>query len=109
MESNVTTAMQYLQSKGLCLMPIALAAAISSRRESSSSPYSDNWKRNIGFTNSPVHNENGSSLPATGIHNNKLGTESNMIDKCNAAVAKPQEVLEYTCCTSHAKELKPKI
>ncbi|CAN6451303.1 unnamed protein product [Victoria cruziana] len=29
MESNVTSAMQYLQTKGLCLMPIALATAIS--------------------------------------------------------------------------------
>jgi len=30
MESNMTSAMQYLQNKGLCLMPIALATAISS-------------------------------------------------------------------------------
>eukprot|EP00252_Welwitschia_mirabilis_P015994 TRINITY_DN3544_c0_g1_i1.p1 TRINITY_DN3544_c0_g1~~TRINITY_DN3544_c0_g1_i1.p1 ORF type:complete len:395 (-),score=98.88 TRINITY_DN3544_c0_g1_i1:296-1480(-) len=29
MESNITAAMQYLQNKGLCLMPIALARAIS--------------------------------------------------------------------------------
>lgn len=36
MESNVTTAMQYLQNKGLCLMPIALASAISSHKGSSS-------------------------------------------------------------------------
>lgn len=35
MESSVTTAMQYLQNKGLCLMPIALAAAISSQKGSS--------------------------------------------------------------------------
>ncbi|XP_038991496.1 transcription factor LRL2-like [Hibiscus syriacus] len=28
MESNVATAMQYLKSEGLCLMPVALAAAI---------------------------------------------------------------------------------
>lgn len=32
MESNVTMAMQYLQSKGLCLMPIALASAISNEK-----------------------------------------------------------------------------
>ncbi|XP_072988253.1 uncharacterized protein [Typha latifolia] len=37
MESNVTTAMQYLQNKGLCLMPVALAAAISNQKGSSSS------------------------------------------------------------------------
>ncbi|XP_009391706.2 transcription factor bHLH62 [Musa acuminata AAA Group] len=32
METNVTTAMQYLQNKGLCLMPIALATAISNQK-----------------------------------------------------------------------------
>ncbi|KXG30460.1 uncharacterized protein LOC110434329 isoform X1 [Sorghum bicolor] len=36
MENNMTTAMQYLQSKGLCLMPIALASAISDQKGSSS-------------------------------------------------------------------------
>ncbi|XP_072992899.1 uncharacterized protein [Typha latifolia] len=37
MESNVTTAMQHLQNKGLCLMPIALAAAISNKKGTSCS------------------------------------------------------------------------
>ncbi|KAL6899743.1 hypothetical protein ACP4OV_006401 [Aristida adscensionis] len=36
MENNMTTAMQYLQSKGLCLMPIALASAISDQKGASS-------------------------------------------------------------------------
>ncbi|KAK3158233.1 hypothetical protein QOZ80_2AG0134510 [Eleusine coracana subsp. coracana] len=36
MENNMTTAMQYLQSKGLCLMPIALASAISDQKSMSS-------------------------------------------------------------------------
>jgi hypothetical protein len=36
MENNMTTAMQYLQSKGLCLMPIALASAISDQKGTSS-------------------------------------------------------------------------
>ncbi|KAF8653107.1 hypothetical protein HU200_062549 [Digitaria exilis] len=36
MENNMTTAMQYLQSKGLCLMPIALASAISDQEGTSS-------------------------------------------------------------------------
>ncbi|XP_058078715.1 transcription factor LRL3-like isoform X1 [Magnolia sinica] len=35
MGSNVAAAMQYLQTKGLCLMPIALAAAISGRKATS--------------------------------------------------------------------------
>uniref|UniRef100_A0A0A9AKP3 Uncharacterized protein n=1 Tax=Arundo donax TaxID=35708 RepID=A0A0A9AKP3_ARUDO len=36
MENNMTTAMQYLQRKGLCLMPIALASAISDQKGTSS-------------------------------------------------------------------------
>jgi len=29
METSITSAMRYLQNKGLCLMPVALASAIS--------------------------------------------------------------------------------
>jgi len=29
METSITSAMQYLQNKGICLMPVALASAIS--------------------------------------------------------------------------------
>lgn len=36
METNITAAVQYLQDKGLCLMPIALATAISNNKGSSS-------------------------------------------------------------------------
>uniref|UniRef100_A0A0D3F6J4 BHLH domain-containing protein n=1 Tax=Oryza barthii TaxID=65489 RepID=A0A0D3F6J4_9ORYZ len=36
MEDNMTAAMQYLQSKGLCLMPVALASAISAQKGTSS-------------------------------------------------------------------------
>ncbi|AQK82842.1 uncharacterized LOC100192577 [Zea mays] len=32
METSITSAMQYLQSKGLCLMPVALASAISTQK-----------------------------------------------------------------------------
>jgi hypothetical protein len=32
METSITKAMQYLQNKGLCLMPIALASAISHQK-----------------------------------------------------------------------------
>ncbi|KAB2019728.1 hypothetical protein ES319_D07G017000v1 [Gossypium barbadense] len=59
MESNVTIAMQYLQSKGLCIMPIALAAAISNGKASSSSssgPVSEERKK-FGFTNSVISND----------------------------------------------------
>ncbi|XVF35211.1 hypothetical protein REPUB_Repub18cG0126000 [Reevesia pubescens] len=58
MESNVTMAMQYLQSKGLCLMPIALAAAISNGKASSSSSAPVSQERNkFGFTNSHINND----------------------------------------------------
>ncbi|EOY30144.1 Transcription factor bHLH69, putative isoform 1 [Theobroma cacao] len=61
MESNVTMAMQYLQSKGLCLMPIALANAISNGKASSSSssssgPASEERKK-FGFTKGLVNND----------------------------------------------------
>jgi hypothetical protein len=36
MENNMTTAMQYLQGNGLCLMPIALASAMSDKKGTSS-------------------------------------------------------------------------
>ncbi|KAM3208374.1 hypothetical protein ACQJBY_063198 [Aegilops geniculata] len=35
METSITNAMQYLQNKGLCLMPIALASAISNQKGTS--------------------------------------------------------------------------
>ncbi|MCL7028079.1 hypothetical protein MKW94_030081 [Papaver nudicaule] len=56
MESNVTAAMQYLQTKGLCLMPIALAGAISSKKEASSPDSSE--RKMPYFTNGhlPPHN-----------------------------------------------------
>ncbi|OMO86389.1 hypothetical protein COLO4_21199 [Corchorus olitorius] len=89
MESNVKLAMQYLQSKGLCLMPIALAAAISSGKASSSSSSSSGQaseeRKKFGYNNSLVNNDSiivcnsrsshcssssssNGSLPGVGIH-----------------------------------------
>ncbi|XP_065851340.1 uncharacterized protein [Euphorbia lathyris] len=48
MESNMTMAIQHLQSKGLCLMPMALAAAISDAKSSLSSNGSED-KKESGF------------------------------------------------------------
>ncbi|KAG9457605.1 hypothetical protein H6P81_002113 [Aristolochia fimbriata] len=48
MESSVTSAMQFLQTKGLCLMPIALAAAISGGTSTSNAP-SDRKKQFVPF------------------------------------------------------------
>ncbi|KAG0494463.1 hypothetical protein HPP92_005457 [Vanilla planifolia] len=44
MEADISTAMQYLQNKGLCLMPIALATAISNQKGSVASIPSDRQK-----------------------------------------------------------------
>ncbi|GLT97154.1 hypothetical protein SLE2022_147360 [Rubroshorea leprosula] len=60
MESDMTTAMQYLQSKGLCLMPIALATAISSGKPSPPGTASED-KMKFGFSRSLVHKSNSSS------------------------------------------------
>uniref|UniRef100_A0A0E0G8F8 BHLH domain-containing protein n=1 Tax=Oryza nivara TaxID=4536 RepID=A0A0E0G8F8_ORYNI len=46
MEDNMTTAMQYLQSKGLCLMPVALASAISAQKGTSSAAVRPEKKKN---------------------------------------------------------------
>jgi hypothetical protein len=45
MENNMTTAMQYLQSNGLCLMPIALAVAMSDKKGTTSAAV---WPENGG-------------------------------------------------------------
>ena len=46
MEDNMTTAMQYLQSKGLCLMPVALASAISAQKGTASAAVRPEKKKN---------------------------------------------------------------
>ncbi|WOL06520.1 transcription factor bHLH78 [Canna indica] len=44
LETDVTAAMQYLQNKGLCLMPTALASAISNQKGSSAAVTTD-WRK----------------------------------------------------------------
>uniref|UniRef100_A0A7N0V4I4 Uncharacterized protein n=1 Tax=Kalanchoe fedtschenkoi TaxID=63787 RepID=A0A7N0V4I4_KALFE len=51
MEEDMGSAMQYLQSKGLCLMPISLAAAISTAKNPLSSSPAPSSKRG---TNGPL-------------------------------------------------------
>nr|WIE96158.1 basic helix-loop-helix transcription factor [Loropetalum chinense var. rubrum] len=113
MESNITMAMQYLQSKGLCLMPIALAAAISSGKAASSSssssgPVSEDRKK-FDLTDKQVPN-NCSSLPRIGTH--RMSSDGNIVSKvgiaangCNGTVLKQEEGKN----ASHtAREVKPK-
>ncbi|CAK7352286.1 unnamed protein product [Dovyalis caffra] len=96
MESNVTMAMQYLQSKGLCLMPIALAAAISSGKASFSGTTSEESKK-FGHTNDLVNSggSSNSSLPGIDTHlmlydnNIPTGTLSSkdiIVNGCNEVV-----------------------
>ncbi|KAF2304223.1 hypothetical protein GH714_028647 [Hevea brasiliensis] len=54
MESNLTTAIQYLQSKGFCLMPIDLATAIS-RGKAPLSCNGSEEEQKISFANDLVH------------------------------------------------------
>lgn len=119
MESNVTMAMQYLQSKGLCLMPIALATAISSGKTASSSPGSDERKDELigGFilnnNSSSSSYTSSNSLPGIGTHHTsdgnlligKLHREGIINSNCNGSIDK-QEDLKKTSCS--ARELKAK-
>jgi hypothetical protein len=73
LESDVTMAMQYLQSKGLCLMPIALAAAISSVKASLSGTTSEERKNN-GYTSGLVS----SSSSITGIDTHPMSNDNNI-------------------------------
>ncbi|KAL9362301.1 hypothetical protein Peur_045086 [Populus x canadensis] len=101
LESDVTMAMQYLQSKGLCLMPIALAAAISSVKASLSGTTSEERKNN-GYTNGLVSS---SSSSITGIDTHPMSNDNNIatgtlsskgmiVNGCNEVVK--QEVLKNT-------------
>ncbi|OVA13016.1 Myc-type [Macleaya cordata] len=115
MESNVTAAMQYLQTKGLCLMPIALAAAISSRKASLSPDSADRKKPN--FTNGLLPQNNGPpGIPTTGqiLANGKTVVKENGVgfhkqqdiatNGCNGGVVKHEEA----AISFGTRELKPK-
>ncbi|KAI3919354.1 hypothetical protein MKX01_038824 [Papaver californicum] len=72
MESNVTAAMQYLQTKGLCLMPIALAGAISSKKEASSPDSSERKKPYFNNGHLP-HNNNPPCANSNGHNSSHYG------------------------------------
>lgn len=84
MESNVTTAMQYLQNKGLCLMPIALAAAISSQKGSSSAAVPPDRRKGADASHGAV-----SSHSLT----ERISRENGVHDGCNGGVIKQEEAL----------------
>ncbi|KAJ6839338.1 transcription factor bHLH7-like [Iris pallida] len=83
MESNITAAMQYLQNKGLCLMPIALASAICSKKGSSAAIPPDRRKPEV--SHGVISQMNDQSLAERNIGESGLGG-------CSGAFK--QEVLE---------------
>ncbi|PON36869.1 Basic helix-loop-helix transcription factor [Trema orientale] len=96
MESNVTKAMQYLQTKGLCLMPVALASAMSAgkRNESSSASLSvDSSGKENGFTN------------GTGIHQ----TPSNGNAMTRNPNTQPEHGKNFPCNGRELKSKKTKL
>lgn len=114
MESNVTMAMQYLQSKGLCLMPIALAAAISSEKASPVGTAADERER-LGLAGclhqNNSNNSSNSSLSGLGPHQmssnsttltGKLNKEGLLSSCCNQTVKKE----DLSNCTAENETLK---
>lgn len=97
MESNITKAIQFLQSKGLCLMPIALAAAISGSK-------STQGKKTI-LTNGFIHHNNGLPSIGSGQVSSDEETRSNenmrgvhgredvLSDGCNGTNIKQEEAM----------------
>lgn len=63
MEEDMGSAMQYLQSKGLCLMPISLAAAISTAKNPSAS--NSSTKRGGTNTCSPLTTSSNGNGPVS--------------------------------------------
>ncbi|XP_044470876.1 uncharacterized protein LOC123199901 isoform X2 [Mangifera indica] len=105
MATNVTMAMHYLQTKGLCLMPIALATAISSGKapsSSSSASVSEEWKKFQNYSSSSSSSNSNSSLASDSNIRIRNVSEAAMINGCNGAI-KP---VRNTFCT--ATQLKPK-
>ncbi|CAN6563591.1 unnamed protein product [Malus baccata var. baccata] len=82
MESDADKALQHLQSKGFCLMPVALADAISVAKESSSSrpsaPVPDDWKKKeTCFTDIGVVQNNSRSSSNSSSSPDKIKREVN--------------------------------
>ncbi|XP_022756334.1 transcription factor bHLH69-like isoform X2 [Durio zibethinus] len=95
MEEDMGSAMQYLQGKGLCLMPISLATAISTVTCQSRNPMINNANQNNGSSNHPLLQSSGegSSSPSMSVLTVQSATMGNGgVDgsvKDAASVSKP--------------------
>ncbi|XP_043720462.1 transcription factor LRL1-like isoform X2 [Telopea speciosissima] len=107
MESNVTIAMQYLQSKGLCLMPIALATAISGSKPSLSRIFGEMKKPSfVPHNNSSLDTGVGqmSSGGEVLTKDNAVGIYNKQGITTNGCIVVNQEEMNTSCNT---RELKP--
>ncbi|GLT85368.1 hypothetical protein SLE2022_035590 [Rubroshorea leprosula] len=85
MEEDMGSAMQYLQGKGLCLMPISLATAISTATCRSRNPLINN-----AAANNPLLNGEGPSSPSMSVltvQSATIGVDGSVKDA--ASVSKP--------------------
>ncbi|XP_010261704.1 PREDICTED: transcription factor bHLH68-like isoform X2 [Nelumbo nucifera] len=113
METNVTMAMQYLQSKGLCLMPIALATAISGGK-SSAGPDFGEWKKpsltnSLNLYGNCSPGDMSQQVPSDGKIARKENVARNCdregitTDGCNRAIIKQEELKGTSCTTTELK------
>jgi hypothetical protein len=97
MEEDMGTAMQYLQGKGLCLMPISLASAISSST-SSSPPPSLLPRPSVGSVEGargPLHDDSGGAG----------GDDGSRTIKYAGAGGKQWSCLERSCVQKGGREI----
>ncbi|XP_042483727.1 transcription factor LRL1-like isoform X2 [Macadamia integrifolia] len=110
MESNVTTAMQYLQSKGLCLMPIALATAISGGKPSMSPIFGEVKIPSLNHGLVPHNNSTlgtGAGLMSSGgeilTRDNSVGIFNKQGITTNGCNVVNQEEMNASCNTTEPK------
>lgn len=97
MESNMSKAIQFLQSKGLSLMPVALAAAISGIKTSQGKKatvtnrfaHHNNSLGSIGSAQVSSDEETRSNENMSGVHNR----EDVLSDGCNGAIIKQEDAM----------------
>lgn len=95
MEEDMGSAMQYLQGKGLCLMPISLATAISTATCHSPNPLIPGPVADVGGPSSP--NLSGMTIQSTntttmGNSNGKLNGNGNGVTKGSSSIAVKEAV-----------------
>ncbi|KAL3824620.1 hypothetical protein ACJIZ3_020649 [Penstemon smallii] len=87
MEEDMGTAMQYLQGKGLCLMPISLATAISTATCHTRNPLNSNGTTNNPLLNGEAGGPTSPSLSVLTVQSATVGGEPTLKD--GNSVSKP--------------------